>query len=526
MPKSQPWAALLAPVAAIVIFFAPAAARADRVIDDVNARYATIRPERRSDLVLLPLLAKTTPPPAAVDTITKAKLLPASSPAFAAAAQWATTETSKAALEGLAKIAVGATILEGFAFGQPYGDQAVVAEGPVGLELVRAGLFTDLGDPPLLAAARHGYLPALDRLSILAHVEATRLAAEANPAKAVSVLTDLVFFGRQMADRHMLAEARWGYTTMSGALERIRDVVYLDFRSGSPKLTPEAIGAAIDRLREDGFIRTDLLVFPQAHAFAAIQLINLTLTETGADPARFSTTMSRVASSDQPLRLFAEAARWDALAPLQGNRELVIELARQAYRDWNGRWPLDYFDRANAIVPVYNKLPKTVAATVLAAMPDMGVLFNDRQVLRTQLVGTRTALGLVGVAVRTRTLPAQLEAIRPRFVQRLEADPFNPNRAAGREPPLEFFVPVRDAGRGAPGPGPHQVNVITPGQPNFRVNLDQTNFILYSVGPNGQREFARDVSGEPEANAIGDLLIWPPVLSLVRQRLIETGELK
>ena len=58
------------------------------------------------------------------------------------------------------------------AFGQLYG-----VEG-VDIEMIAAGLYTDLGDPPTLAGARIGYMPMLDRLAILVNVEATRLAAE------------------------------------------------------------------------------------------------------------------------------------------------------------------------------------------------------------------------------------------------------------------------------------------------------------------------------------------------------------
>jgi len=67
---------------------------------------------------------------------------------------------------------------------------------------------------------------------------------------------------------------------------------------------------------------------------------------------------------------------------------------------------------------------------------------------------------------------------------------------------------------------------VVVGDQNFQVKVGSDQFVLYSVGPNGAKDWARDVSGEPAKGAIGDLLIWPPITSLLRQRQVETGVLK
>jgi len=502
-------------------------ARADEYTDQANRAYATIKPERRSDLVLLPLLAKMQPPPAAAGTLDRAMLLPAASADFKTVADWASAEPQKAVLEALHKVGAGDAILEGFAFGQPYGDQALASTSG-GIDLIKAGLYTDLGDPPMLAAARFRYLPALDQLSMLAHVQATRLASEGKPWEALTLLGDLLFLGRQMCDRAFLAESRWGFHSMSLTLQRMRDIAYLDWRSGSPKLKPEELAALVNRIRADGYLRLDLIPFPKGDRLGADQAVALTFAKgAGPNASIFGTTMARLGSTQQPLRLFAEAARWDGVASGHAKQSDTSARIERIYGDWASRWPIDPFDSRNAVKTDYEKTSKGEYAAVFATMPDAAALFNDRQVVETQLVGTRCSLGVIAFWVRNSNLPPDLQAIRPTYVKFLDADPFNPDRARGKVPILEYFVPIRDAGRAAGGnTGPHELNVVYPGVANFKVTLGQDHFVLYSVGPDGRKDFAKDVSNDPEKTAVGDLLLWPPVLSLVRQRMVETGQLK
>jgi hypothetical protein len=58
------------------------------------------------------------------------------------------------------------------------------------------------------------------------------------------------------------------------------------------------------------------------------------------------------------------------------------------------------------------------------------------------------------------------------------------------------------------------------------VSVGDDQFVLYSIGPDEEKGWATLVSDAPSAGASGDLLIWPPVISLTRQRLMETGTLK
>ncbi len=518
--------AIAAVPAAIVCFLAPAA-QADEYVDSVNRLYSQIRPEHRSDLILLPALAAMQAPPAVASDAAKAMLLPHGSSGWSAAEEWAMGEPQRAVLAALTK----ATAHTQMAFGQPYGADALAASSE-GIEMIQQGLYTELGDPPLLAAAKFLYRPRLDQAAALVNVEATRLSAEGKVDEAIKLLGDWLFFSRQMADREFYEEARWGLRSMIAAFERIRDVAYTDFRSGKQSLTIEQIMTVLDRLRtEDGYLMGDRLTFPAANRVAADQVVARTFVNRGGVNANtFGQTMARLASTQRPLRLFSEAARWDDVGRAHANWFDTTAQVGKVYEDWTARWPLDPFDPRQTMVPDYDRTSDSKYAVIKTLIPDMGVLFNDRQILRSQLVGTRNSLGVLAFYLRNKNFPPTLASIRPIFVKVIEADPFNPDpeRARGKLPPLEYFVPIRDQRFGdREEPRPHEINVVTGGgMDNFQVSISEDQFVLYSVGPDGRKNWARDVSGEPAKNMIGDLLLWPPVTSLVRQRLIETNQLR
>jgi hypothetical protein len=519
----MPFPRFLAPAVMVALaapLTAPLAARADEYLDRVNEIYARVRAQDRSDTVLLPLVGKMDAPPASVNSLGKAILMPHGGSGWSAAQEWSQKPAQREVLEALAKV----TRSQSMAFAQPYGADAV-ATGSEGIALVQAGLYTDLGDPPMLAAARFLYLPAVENVGILANVEATKLAAEGQVGEAVAVMTNWLWFSRQMADREMYQEARWGMRSMISALERIRDLAYRDFRSGSPKLTVEQITAALNRLKtDDGYLMGDRLVFPEGNYHAAMQAVAMTFHERDGTNASFGQTMARLATTQRPLRLFSEAARWDEAAETHSGWSATRGQIDRVYDDWRARWPLAPFDRLNSRIPDYQRTSPNSFALVTTVIPDMGVLFNDRQVLRTQLIGTRNSLAILAFWMQNKSFPPAITSVRPRYLQTIEPDPFNPDRAGY---PLQYFVPIRDqAGADRPLGAGHTINVISPGAPNFQVTLRDDQFVLYSVGPNQIKEWARDVSGEPAQGAIGDLLLWPPVTSLLRQHLTESGQLR
>lgn len=517
-------------VAVAIALTAPVpAARADEFTDRANNLYSSISNAKRSDLVVLPVVAKMKPPPAVVGTVEKAMMLPASSASFSAAKEWAAGETQQAVLAALDQVTKEEKLEEAYAFGQPYGSESV-ASTTDGIVLINAGLYTDLGDQAMLAAARHLYLQGLDQVACLVHVEATRQAAEGNFDKALDVLIDWLFFSRQIADRAFFREARWGWRSMIASADRIRDVVYTDFR-GAHKITNDQIAAVLERIRADGYISVDKINVPVGDYFGGDQVIAKVFIPKGRpNDAVFGSTMARLAATQRPLRLFAEAARWNEVAAKHGDWFDTTKEITGIRGDLRMRWPLEATDQRLRYTSDYEKMSKTKYAVLAALIPDASVLFNDRQILRTQLVGTRISLGIMAFQNKNKNWPPDISSIRPLWVKVIEADPFNLDRGQTKVPPLEYFVPIRDTKNSNDPrvePRPHEINVVTRGgQYNFKAKVGQDQFVLYSVGPDHSKDWAKNVSGEPPDKAVGDLLLWPPVTSLLRQRLVETGELK
>ena len=492
------------------------AARADDLLDKVNAPYRTIQQSKRSDLVLLPLLVKTTPAPAGVANAFNAALLPATSAAFKDAAAWAAADPQKALLPALGTVAAEKDWKKAYAFGQPYGFEGVDPD------LVIAGAYTDLGDPATISAARHLYMPLLDRLQSLVHVEATRLAADGKGDEALKLLTDMVLFGRQMCDRAFLVEQRWGYAAMMLALHRMRDVAYGDARSADPRLKPEAMRDQLDRLIDRGkVIGSERLSLPHGDGLGAEQMLGrIYVRGAGPNAATYGRTLARVGARERPLRLFSEAARWDVMAAASAGDADTRQTLTGLLADWQKRWQLPPSDPILQTATAYSVLDKVRFAALDATLGDTSVLFSMRRQMLVELAGTRTSLAMHGFWRANKSFPRDVAAVRPAFIDRLDSDPFGKDNK-----PLGFFVPMRDTTRPGSEPKPHEIRVAA-GEPfpSFSVALNDENFVIYSVGPDGVANLCR-VAGQMSEDRGSDYLIWPPVLSLSRQHLAETNKL-
>jgi hypothetical protein len=502
------------------------AAMADEFIDRLNALFADVRPDRRSDTVILAALAEMEPPPAVVRGQREAALYPPSGPAWRELADWASAPAQQAVLAALDSVTEEQDRRRAPVFAQPYGIDALGAD-PDQIPFIGAGLYTDLGEPPLIASAQHLYLEQFNDMSVLVHVEATRRLAEGDPAGAMDALADLVQFGRQMLDRPFHAEKRGAMRTMIVALERVRDVAYVARREGIA-LSPTDLRAVIARFRDrDGPMELQRVRLPRGDFIGAEQLIATVIEPRGRVRVdRFAQTMARVQSSDRPLRLFGESARWRDAAEMHADWFATNEVLNSLRSDYEFRWDRDPFDPLVSGPYVVQRLGSTPATAVTAALPDMRDLFVLRQVLRTELTGTRDALGLAAFHEVNGSYPLDLSGIRPTFVEQIGIDPFDPAVADGRSPPLRFFVPVRDTAdrfRGRTVVPPHEISILVQYAPNASILLREDQFVLYSVGADGAAGWADEVQNSPDAPAGRDYLLWPPVLSVVRDTLVQAG---
>lgn len=523
----------VAPLAIAVAAAIPAgAARGDDFIDKANAMYLVMRkdnktdvpvpPEKRSDLVLLPAVAAMAAPPPALDKEVQAILLLQTSRDWPAILAWAQAAPQRAVLDALDKITADEGPETHMVFAQPYGVDAV------SVEMVAAGLYTELDNPPLLARADFKYLKKLDWVVRLAHVEANRLLAEGKAADAEEVLMNLLLFGRQMADRQLYGEKLWGLIVVGNALEHTRDIAYRDFKSSAHTLPIEKVKDLVKRLDDrTSPVGLGRLLLPAADRLASEQLLYFIYDKTTgtADADHFGTTLAHISTAERPLRLFSEAAKWDQVRPVAAKLPAIKDTLKKVADDYVYRWGLAHFDPTLAGETDYKKTvagkaPMQVLTITYARYQP---LFTVRQDLRVEAAGTRMSLAMYGYFLQNNTFPKGLTAARPVFAPVMDKDPYSP---LGHD--YEFFVPGRDTPKGPLGELVLHEMKVFPGDPfkPFSAKLDDKDFVIYSIGPDGDKGFAKDVMASSTLLSQGDYAIWPPVSSLLRSYLTQEGLLR
>ncbi|MEN0020089.1 MAG: hypothetical protein AAF747_04295, partial [Planctomycetota bacterium] len=246
-------------------------------------------------------------------------------------------------------------------------------------------------------------------------------------------------------------------------------------------------------------------------------------------PDLFGPTMARMAATGFPLRLFGESARWATAAESHANRFDTARRLSALANDMRFRWSRNWHDAALRRPSAYARLQQSPEiraefSVIAETVPDPEPVFIARQLAYTEARGTQHALAVVAYWLDNNLYPRALAATRPRYLPQLTADPFDPDRDLGREPPFQYFVPMRDqAALFAPNEEitPHEIVIVVPDQANFSIRLRDDQFVVYSVGGDGTPQFAREVENTHNAARGRDYLIWPPVLTFVRDDLVQ-----
>jgi hypothetical protein len=181
-----------------------------------NEPFKSVPQDKRSELLILPALAKMEAPPAEVDSIDKAVLILPTSAGWETALKWVQAQPQKDVLKALSDVTKEEDYHTAMVFAQGYGVDEV-ADYPA---LISAGMYTELGDPPTLATAKFGYLDKMEQMQWLSNVEATRRVGEKDFIGAIDTMFDYLYFSRQMAERPMLKEKMLGMRGIRQALER------------------------------------------------------------------------------------------------------------------------------------------------------------------------------------------------------------------------------------------------------------------------------------------------------------------
>ncbi|HED53455.1 MAG TPA: hypothetical protein ENJ00_04560, partial [Phycisphaerales bacterium] len=462
-------------VAAVVSSFGPA--RADDFTDRINRAYANIPQDRRAENVLIPALGQLEEPPAVlIGRADRVLLLTPSSPIWASASAWAQAQPQQDMLEAIFKVTQENNPRRAMVFALPYGIRGIPTDW------VRKGLHAELGDPPTIAGAKLGYLDRLAWVETLVHIEATRLLYENKPEQAMELMFHTALLGRMLADRSLHREVVWGMDTMRTAMLRLRDIAYVDSKNDHA-LTSDFLTEMVKKIDvRRGMFRLDRIRMPLGDQIAAEQMIERVFARTGEpDSAVFPTAMAELAATDRPLRLFAESGKWQKLESGHATKQETADELSAIFNDWSLRWDADLFDPTFRTPTEYEKLSTRSFGLIAEIVPDIGGLLVLRRELETEIIGTRLALAIEALVIESGgSLPSDLYLIRPRYIDELGIDPYNPNRAANNKPPYKYFVPERDTVGGRL----HTMNVIPRNRPNFSVTLGREDFVLYSLGGN------------------------------------------
>lgn len=512
-------------VAAILVGISLSAAvnqaRADEYVGQANKAYADIKQSLRSDLIILPLIAAMDKVPAAARDIETSMLMPVSSAGWADCAIWAQKPAQQAALEGLKKVTEKQKGKEQFAFGLPYGTDGVP------MAIIKAKAYAEVGDPPTLSATQLLYQPMLASLAVLVQIETTRLVSEGKCPEAAELDLNWFAFARQLADRQFYREASWGLDQMQIALHRFRDVLYSDFR-GKRTIDVAMLHKYLERLDEREAVQTDRLKFPRADLIGAEQIVaRVFIPRKGPDERVFATTLASIGSASQPMRLFSEAARWRSSAISHKDQIDTTKMLDRVFGDFSARWPEDFYSRRMLQPYEYSKLNQGEYSVILATIPDMESLINQKQAIKVEAVGTRLAIAHLGLFYERKSFGPTVASVQPFWQKVLEKDPFNIAPRERGNPPMEYFVPIRDQPRGEKqDPKPHVMNIVSGSGVNFAAPVSDDTFIIYSIGSDNHKNWAEKIQNTIVKVEGADYLIWPPLVALERKHLLESGLLK
>lgn len=452
----------------------------DAAIAELNAIVGTYPADERAEDVILPAIAEMDAPPVALRDQFAAAMVGPGQPGWSDASAWALAAPQRAVIEAMKSVSEPDSR---YVFSLPYGDEASE-------RFREEDLHVELGPENLLVGANFLYLDGLTDIGRLVHVEATRLGGNGQIEEAIDLLLHWSRFCRMIADREFADEKLWALRSLNLGLERIRDVMFAHPESrADPDVYRDAIADLGDRE-----IEVDRIRLPRAEKWAALQLIGRVMEERGGPaPETFGPTMARLATGDRPLQLFGQAARWQRMAENHADWFGTLDELAALLKDRELRWGLSPHDPVLQTKSEYDRLDAARHALLLEAVTDPHLLRQERLFLRTELEGTRVALGINGYRSRYGAWPPTLFAIRGAasgFIREFAPDPYlsdieRSSLIGVKLDPLEYFVPIRDTHRSArEDPRPHQITV----------NVDPA---IASMLPGG----AMDAGEQPPADA-------------------------
>lgn len=433
-----------------VIFTSASIAAADEWVDRANEAAGLVKGNISVEAELFPAVAAMDELPISERgpvLILGSMYMSPDSPDWSALAAWAGEAPQTAVLEALNRI------------GDP--EQRWMVSVPFGRDAVDASwaekdLCITLGGDGMLAGAQYNYLDALSTVHLLVTVEANRLLAAGEGDKGLERYAELLWLYRSIADRQTIAEKRWAMTLMIQTCGQMRDLAYRALHSEG--MTGPGIAKVVASFEE-----RELYIMrvrpPEMTRLIVEQLIERTLGGDGGAGA-FAVAMARATTSDRPIMLFNESAKWRDAAGEHASAQETMNQADMVVGDYKTRWGFPFWDPLLGLPTDFQKMDHRRFAAVVALTGETAGLLPLRRQLVAELAGTRCALAGAGYQIARERPASELVNLQPTFIPSLNRndDAYSYNEGEKEFNELVYFVPgtggrVEISGR----PGVHEI---------------------------------------------------------------------
>ncbi len=379
--------------------------------------------------------------------------------------------------------------------GLPYGSEKVPNE------YVANDIVAEIGVEGNLHVSHFGYMDTVELACLWATAELYRLFDAGENERAIQLLMSELIVLRKFCDREFLKEQMTFMPMLGNALANTRDMFYT-YR--------ESITTTEFRFfSKDGipYIRTDStrLMMPEGDRFVGEVLLGELFDSIGApDPEKFKTILADFQSNQEPLSRFGAAKHWKSISALHLGRDDSLARLNKIYDDWWRRWKLRQFHPQLSAASEFKKSNPVTYAAVNLIIRDIQDLFQERDILATQINGTAVSAALCGYKNHYGAYPASIKMMYAQLLHRANN--------------LDFFrrLPLRteaDWSLYSYPVGPlHYRKIKT--KTKIKILADEVfvnagQCLLYSESLNNE-----DDRGTEEGK---DAIFWPPLKSLQRK---------
>ena len=346
------------------------------------------------------------------------------------------------------------------------------------------------------------YFNAIDVIESYVIAEVYRLFESGDVDGALKLIGANNIVLRMFCDRQFLEEKIFFISMLDKSLSNMRDCFWRYQEKISFEQYREIAMDELPYLRPD---RGRLLI-PEGDKILAEAIISEVFDEdTGeVNAEEFTRMFTNIQAEKEPLTRLGAARRWREISNRHGGLQGSQDRLTLIYDDWWRRWRLRDHGELLTMESEFERANEMRYAGVLISINDIKSLFSIRNNLRVAVYGTAMSAGLCGFKVDTGSYPNSVDnrvsGLYGTYVRRsIDKDPYH----------FREYLEDLDSFRYRLLKKRTALDVGID-----RVWLEAGMGLLYSIGEDMEDGVGR-MHAEDDSEA--DLIIWPPVKSLLRE---------